>query len=243
MEQFFYDTIYRTESEHWWYRVRRSMVRRLIRHYGFEAEASKPQILDVGCGVGAVLADIQDLGECYGVDASPEAVEFCRKRNIQNIVQADSSSMPYPSNRFDIALCLDVLEHVGDDLETISEIYRVLKPGGIAIIFVPAFSFLWGTSDVVSHHLRRYTRPELLSKAKKAGFSPVRSSYFNTFLFLPILIARLAVKTLRIPIKSENEGLSPGVNSLLHFIFYSESLMLRRMNFPFGVSVMAICKK
>ena len=88
-------------------------------------------------------------------------------------------------------IALDVIEHIKDDEEALKEIYRVLKPQGMAIIAVPAFMFLWGVTDVISHHYRRYTLSELRKKIENRRFSIIRSSYFNTFLFPFIALVRL----------------------------------------------------
>ena len=81
--------------------------------------------------------------------------------------------------------------HIG-----INESYRVLSEGGIFILTVPAFKFLWGIQDMVTGHKRRYSRREIMNKLKEAGFDILKSSYFNFFLFFPILIARRMIQLL-----------------------------------------------
>lgn len=242
MQNNHYKTIYKTESGHWWYKTRRTIIRNFIEKYraGFGDEI---KILDVGCGTGLLLKETESLGTCYGIDVSQKAIDFCKKRGINNVQVADAVRIPYPDNTFDVAVALDVVEHIENDEEAVREIYRVLKPRGIAIITAPAFMFLWGITDVVSYHLRRYTLPELREKIENGNFSIIRSSYFNTFLFPFIALVRLVVRCFRIPIKSENSEGKGLINFVLFIIFYAESMLLRYINFPFGVSVIVICKK
>ena len=242
MENTHYETLYRIESGHWWYKARRKILLNLIKQYRFNF-GKDIKILDMGCGTGLLLKEFEGLGICYGMDISQKAVDFCGKRGINNVQIADAVNIPHPDNKFDIIISLDVIEHIKDDEDALKEIYRVLKPQGVAIITVPAFMFLWGITDVISHHYRRYVLSELQIKIKENHFSIIRSSYFNTFLFPFIALVRLAVRWLRIPMKSENSEGKGIINSVLFLIFYVESVLFRYINFPFGVSAMVICKK
>jgi SAM-dependent methyltransferase len=144
-----------------------------------------------------------------------------------------------------VVLVLDVLEHIEEDRKAIAEIRRVLKPNGVVISFVPAFMMLWGITDEASHHFRRYTKPELVGKLEEANFKIIRSSYFNTFLFFPILLVRKLSKFFPQKYKPEQETdiRSEFMNKVFYLIFKLESLVLRIINFPFGVSLMVIGRK
>lgn len=155
-----YKSIYDIELKHWWYRVRRKFVHDLINKYFKNQRIS---VIDAGCGPGALLAELNIYGDVYGVDFSQEAVDFCKSRGIVNVQKSGIESMPFESNSADLVLALDVLEHIPDDKKGLNEIYRVLKPKGMVIIFVPAFMFLWGITDVSSQHYRRYTLGLLIS--------------------------------------------------------------------------------
>lgn len=242
MENIHYETLYRTELGHWWYKTRRKIIYNLIKRYRLNF-GKDIKILDAGCGTGMLLKELETLGVCYGIDISQMAVDFCKKRGIGNVQIADATNIPYPDNTFDIALALDVIEHIKDDEGALKEIYRVLKPQGMAIIAVPAFMFLWGITDVISQHYRRYALSELRKKIEDRRFSIIRSSYFNTFLFPFIALARLAARRLHIPVKSENSEGKGLINSVFFLIFYVESILFRYISFPFGVSAIVICKK
>jgi ubiquinone/menaquinone biosynthesis C-methylase UbiE len=200
-------------------------------------------ILDVGCGTGAILKELGQYGTITGVDFSETAVAFCKTRGIANVEQGSATDIQRADNTFDLVLALDILEHIENDTKAIAEIQRVLKPNGIAIIFVPTFMFLWGVTDELSHHFRRYTKKELIEKTSVAGLQTIRASYFNTILFFPIALLRLFVRIFKIKIKSENELGSPFINKILYTIFNFERKLLKYTNFPFGVSALIVCQK
>jgi len=248
MEIVAYKLLYESELNHWWDKVRRKIVINFIKRY-YSGSTHRPQILDIGCGTGAMAEEVKGIGSYYGLDVSREAVDFCERRGIENIGLGDVRNIPYGENTFDFVLALDVIEHVDDDFLAVKEIRRVLRPGGITIITVPAFKFLWGPTDVFFHHYRRYRLVELESLLKGNNFSILKLSYFNILLFFPIVIIRMIIKLFHLPDKMEN-NLSRNmindtwiINKTLYLIFYFESILLRCVNFWFGVSALAIGRK
>ena len=211
-------------------------IRAYVRH-------GRLEILDVGCGTGALLREVEAFGNARGIDMSPEAIQYCQRRGLSNVQQGSITNIPFPDNCFDVVMALDVLEHVADDQNGLAEVFRVLKPGGHALLFVPAFRSLWSITDELSHHFRRYTRPEFSGKVAAAGLQIVRSSYFNTFLFLPIALVRLFVRWRNIKLSSEERLMSPLLNRLFFIIFRLESLVFNYVNFPFGISVYILAAK
>ena len=236
-----YKTLYNSEKNHWWYKVRRELIHILIKKY--MGNPKNIYILDVGCGTGALMKELEVYGNVYGIDFSDQAVDFCKSRGIVNVQKSVVEKIPYQDKYFDLVLALDVLEHIPDDKSGIKEIYRVLKPGGTVIIFVPTFMFLWGVTDVISQHYRRYTKIELFSKVKDGGFNVLYSSYFNFFLFIPIAIARYFVNIFKIKIKSENDTGDGFVNKILYKVFSLEIPLIKYFSLPFGVSGMVVVKK
>lgn len=240
MRDIHYLNLYNGEIKHWWYRVRREIVKNIFDKY---ICAKDLKILDVGCGTGALMKELGSYGEVYGLDFSEKAIEFCKKRGEKNLILGSINKIPFEDNFFDVVVSLDVLEHIDDDIGAIFEIRRVLKKGGISIIFVPAFMFLWGKSDELGCHIRRYLVSDLKKKISGVGLSIIRSSYFNTFLFLPILFVRSVVRLFKIKIESENNMNSKFINKVFYIIFHIESLLLKWIKFPFGVSALIISKK
>lgn len=236
-----YEAVYEHEARHWWYRVRRLLAAQFVKDAVTTRGATA--VLDVGCGTGALMKELEQYAEVTGVDMSSTAVQYCKSRGLDRVYQGTLPNLPFEDSMFDVVLALDVLEHVQDDLSATKELQRVLKPGGTAIIFVPAFDILWGNADVEGQHYRRYRKGTLFEVLKGGGFDIVRSTYFNTFLFLPILSVRLLFRMYPHAVVDEFRTGSRPVNAALYAIFRVESMLLRWVPFPFGVSVMAICRK
>src|SRR6185312_12638057 len=176
MQQHTYAIMRRVEESHWWFVGRRQIIRsfleRLVRaRLAGSATASAPaelNILDVGCGTGANLEMLSEFGVAEGVDVSQEALSFCQARGLEKVKLGAAEALPYDDNLFDLTTGLDVVEHLDDDLAGLKEMRRVLHPGGRALLFVPAFMFLWGVQDDISNHRRRYTLKELKDVVRKA---------------------------------------------------------------------------
>ncbi len=235
-----YKSLYDNEMKSWWYRVRRNFILKIIKKY---TKISSLNILDVGCGTGALMIELSHFGNISGIDIAQTAIDFCKTRGISDVKVGNALDIPYSDNSFDVVLALDVLEHIKEDELAIKELKRVLKPNGILITFVPAFMILWGITDTISEHYRRYTRKDFKKKILSSGLDIVIISYFNFFLFIPILIVRKIVNLFNIKVKNENNMTPEPINTILYFIFSIELFVLNYINLPFGVSLFCISKK
>jgi SAM-dependent methyltransferase len=243
MEQYTYSIMYQTEETHWWFVGRRNII--LDQVAQFYGDRNGLRLLDIGCGTGIFVKHLDSYGEAFGLDISLDALSFCRQRGFSRLIQGNGLFIPLSDNSFDIITANDLIEHLEDDVAGLKEFLRVLKPGGRAFIFVPAYQFLWSLQDEISHHKRRYTAGELRRAINASGFELERITYANTLLFPVIYAGRQALKVLRRfkEVQTEN-NLHPGwSNGILTGIFNLEVPILRRMRFPFGVSIMAVCKK
>jgi len=242
MESNSYDVEAKVESFHWWFFVRRRLLRGLLHSLDVPQEFSA---VDIGCGTGSNLRILRSVGlyKVVGLDRSLYALSFAKKKVNLPFVSGDINNLPIQSNSVGLIIAFDVLEHVDNDMNAIRELYQVLRKRGILILTVPAFNFLWGTQDVVTGHKRRYLRKEIANKLREAGFEILKSSYFNFFLFFPILMARRMIRLLGLKIESENEINSPLINFFLKAIFSLESYILKYFSFPFGVSFFCIAQK
>ena len=243
MQQHTYSIMYEVEGKHWWFYGRRKIIEGFVERICREIAKRKPRILDVGCGTGANLQMLSQFGAAEGVDVSSEALEFCRARGLARVKQGAAETLPYEDASFDLVTGLDVVEHLDDDLSGLREMHRVLRPGGRALLFVPAFMFLWGVQDDISHHRRRYTLRELKQKVTEAGLSIERATYANISFFLPILIGRFLMRLTRFRPASENNITIGALNGLLGRILGAEGWWLQRMNFPFGVSIVCVARR
>ena len=241
MKSHTYEILYNVEADHWWFRGRRELIRTQIRSAC--NGACLRRILDIGCGTGMNLTMLGEFGTQFGIDFSADALRLCRRRHPCRLARGDATGLPFPNRSFDLVTALDVIEHLDDDRAAFREIARVLSPGGLAVVFVPTFMFLWGVQDDVSLHKRRYRLPELRRLLTEAGLRVERSSYVNFFLFLPILLVRKLMKLFRVEVESENNINSPFVNWLFTRLFLAEIPLLRVIRFPFGVSAFAIARK
>jgi len=186
---------------------------------------------------------LANYGEAEGVDVSEEALAFCRARGLDKVRLGAAEELPYEDGTFDLVTAFDVVEHMDDDLAGLKEMRRVLRPGGRALLFVPAFMFLWGVQDDVSNHRRRYRLPQLRRVLEQAGFEIERTTYANITFFLPILLGRKLMQVTGIKASNENNINVSALNGVFGSVFGAESWFLRRMNLPFGVSGLCVAKK
>jgi len=244
MQQHTYAIMDRVEDKHWWFVGRRaileSFMRGIVAKIG--ARPSAIRILDVGCGTGANLEMLSQFGEAEGVDVSDDALEFCRGKGL-NVQKGLAEKLPYEDGAFDVTTALDVVEHLDDDIAGLKEMFRVTKMGGYSLIFVPAFMWLWGVQDDISHHRIRYTKSQIIERLEKAGYRIERATYANWTFFAPILAGRTLMKLTGIKPESENNVNVSALNGVFGRLFSSERFWLKNFNFPFGVSIVIVAKK
>ena len=251
MQQHTYAIMRRVEESHWWFVGRRQIIRSFLERVCQELKSARDEkgpdstlsILDVGCGTGANLEMLAEFGEAEGVDVSAEALSFCRQRGLTNVKQGAAESLPYPNDSFDLVTGLDVVEHLDDDLAGLKEMRRVLRRDGRALLFVPAFMFLWGVQDDISNHRRRYTLKELKRVVSEAGLELERATYVNISFFAPILLGRLIMRATGLRPESENNLTIGFLNGVLGKLLAAESWPLRYLNFPFGVSIICVARR
>ena len=175
---------HQAEDRHWWYRGRRQVLEQVIAALALPRQA---RILDAGCGSGRNMIELARRGTVTGVELSDTSVGLARARHTGDVISGSVLQMPFASASFDLAVCLDVLEHLEDDRAALRELRRVVAPGGSLLVTVPAYQWLWSGHDEVNHHYRRYTQRSLRRVAEQAGWQQVRSTHFNSLL-LPVAI-------------------------------------------------------
>ncbi len=244
MQQHTYAIMDRVEDSHWWFVGRRAILEMFLRKLtaNRKSQIEDRKILDIGCGTGANLEMLSQFGTAEGVDVSDDALEFCRKKDLK-VSKGLAETLPYPDETFDITTALDVIEHLDDDIAGLKEMYRVTKTGGHALIFVPAFMWLWGVQDDISNHRIRYTKKQIVDRLTKAGFTVERATYANFTFFAPILGGRTLMRLTGIKPESENNVNISALNGLFGKIFSAERHLLNKFNFPFGVSIVVTARK
>lgn len=243
MQQHTYSIMRAVEGAHWWFVGRRRIIESFLRDICLKLDTPLPQILDVGCGTGANLEMLAHFGKVQGVDVSPDAVAFCRDRGLNNVREGEAEKLPFADGSFDLVTALDVVEHLDDDRLGLREMLRVLRPGGMALLFVPAFMFLWGVQDDVSNHRRRYTMSTLKQAVEDSGFVVERATYANLTFFAPILAGRLLMRATGLRPASENNINVGFLNGILGRVLGAERLLLHKMNLPIGVSAICIARR
>lgn len=245
MDTGFYKEYFAVEKKHWLMRVRRKVIHDQLEKYLGPIDAKK--ILDVGSGSGVLIGELQSKGiEAHGVDSAREAIEFGGAQGVRNLVLMPSTNkLPFPDSHFDCVLAMDVLEHLHDENDVLNEVKRVLKKDGIFLVTVPAYMFLWGRQDEVSHHFRRYTMGRIIQLFRADGsFEILKRSYFNTFLFPLVAVVRVGTWMLNLKQKGSDFELNNGlINTLFFIVFDLERRVLKHLNFPFGVSILLVLKK
>jgi len=246
MDEALYDEIFLLESRHWWFRAKRRIVRALLRHHLPSRTEAPLRVCDVGCGCGMMLLDLHAAGyEAVGVDDSPKALDYCRRRGALVTQGTLPDGLPLPPASVDAALLLDVLEHVEDDGASLRAVLEIVRPGGIVIATVPAYRFLWTRRDEFHHHKRRYGARQF---REVLGAHPrgriVLLSFMNTVLFPMALAERLIRRvwpekkaaTLRLP-------WAP-INRALEASFASERFLLSRgIPLPWGLSLVGVVRR
>jgi SAM-dependent methyltransferase len=175
---------HQAENRHWWYRGRRTVIEGVMAGLGLPPQA---RILDAGCGSGRNMIEFARFGTVTGVELSTMSVELARARGCGEVIEGSVLEMPFADDSFDLAVSLDVIEHLDDDLAAMRELRRTVAPGGALLVTVPAYQWLWSGHDVINHHHRRYTRRSMQRVAEQAGWRQVRTTYFNSLL-LPVAI-------------------------------------------------------
>jgi ubiquinone/menaquinone biosynthesis C-methylase UbiE len=240
------------EDRHAWFAGRTRAIQKYL-----DAELlpalEKRRILDIGCGAGNMAHHLAQYGTVIGLDNNPRPLGVAVQRGL-DVCQGLGDGLPFADESFDIVALLDTIEHIPDELETLHECYRVLKPGGKLLITVPAFMWLWSYNDEINAHQRRYTAPELQQKLELTGLRVTRISY-NNFFLLPLIAGIRVLRSYQPDLDSphitpdedvyqvEMEPIPEPANTILHVVGWVEAELLARTSLPFGTSVLCIAEK
>lgn len=233
--------MFRVEQTHWWYRA----LHRLI-FDTLEKELPdwrKKAILDAGCGTGAILKQLGNEERNVGVDLAPEAISFCYQRGLNNVWQADICALPFANASFDAVICSSVLYHqwVKDVARAVREMHRVLRPGGLLLLNVPALRFLHSAHDEAVMTAHRFKKKEIRLLLLENGFAIRLLTYWTTLLFPLAVIARTLGGS------ATGSDFDFTADSLTHRFFSRvmtlELQLLRKLSLPFGVALLAAGRK
>lgn len=232
------------ERDYWWFQGRRQVILSTLDQ--FQPAGPRPVLLDIGCGTGMLLQDLEKRGFATGLDFSSIALEYCQKGGSANLGRADVRHLPVKSGSVDLITALDLIEHIEDDHGLMGEFYRVLKPGGIAVMSVPAHKKMWSRHDVALHHFRRYEKREFLQLVEGSGLRPLKYTYSMATAYFPAILFRW-IKNLVVarnaPPKTDQFKLPRPANALLRQALSVEAAILKRKDLPFGLSLLCVARK
>ena len=183
------------EDQMWYFRslhahVRRELGQRLG-ETGTKARAAgalRPHILDAGCGTGGMLLRLREQEPTWtwaAIDFMPIACELARQRCGPgvDIRVASITELPFADQSFDAVVSADVVCQVENPETAAKEFFRVLRPGGIVVMNVPAYMWMWSYHDDAVHTKHRYTRPEVDALMAGAGFIDRKTTHWNALPF------------------------------------------------------------
>ncbi len=239
----------RAESHHFWFRGFRAFVAPLVRRAA--AGRTDLAIVDCGCGTGANLDWLRRFGRATGFDLSETGLRLGRARGRTRLVRASVVAAPFPDASFDLVTSFDVLYSLTDldERGALLEMYRLLRPGGYALINVAAMESLRGDHSVLSREVRRYSRDLLCSRVRSAGFAVERLTYAFASLYAPMWLARAWQR--RRGLRREDDraaqheiAVPPApLNAVLTALVRLEAAWLRRLDLPFGSSLICLARK
>jgi len=244
MQEFIYHDLYANEDKLWRSVSTRNMLFEFWKKYRLAipplCQGRCYDIFELGPGAGATLQFFNKYGKVSGLDTSKLSQQYCLARGISNVMVSNAKTFPLKSKSFDLCLAVDVIEHIESPQQAINELYRVCRPGGLVMMVIPAFQFLWSDRDVRLDHYHRYTTKEIRILVGNAGFEVLKLSYINFFYF-PILWSLVKIKKGRL--KTDVATVPGFLNWVLLKFLDVETSLLKRVNFPLGYSTLLVAKR
>jgi trans-aconitate methyltransferase len=254
-----FNVLIQMQRDHFWYRGRHKLLLNVLKkevpnHF---AKTCDLRAIDMGGGCGGWLEYLHDrqpsmFQQLALGDSSIRALTLAEPfvRNIAERYQVDLLDIVW-SEEWDVVFLLDVLEHIPDHGEALRQIRKCMRPGGLLFVTTPALNFFWSYNDELAHHQRRYCKRDFQDMARNADLKLLRADYFMFFLSPALLLSRLLSRTStsasldqrreylerthRIPVQP--------VNRILTGIFSIEALMVNRVGFPWGTSILALLQR
>jgi len=227
------------ERDHFWWVSRRELVRRLIGEAGL---GTGPSVLDVGCGSGVLARELSTAGAAVSaVDVASHPDWGTGDRSPQ-FLEGDYLELAESLGTFDCLLALDVMEHIEDEGAFAGSLRKNLRPGGLAIVTVPAYQWMWSGHDDINQHFRRYTKRRLLTALEGGDLEVTRCGYIFFGLIVPKIVSK-GTERLR-----DDDGVgvpsAPLNRGALTYFRWEHRLANRFRNFlPAGTSVIAVCRR
>lgn len=241
-----YEALARIEPHNFWFTARNALITRALRRHFPDAKT----FLEVGCGTGFVLSEIERQFPqltLYGSEINSGGLAFAAGRAKRaTLFQMDARHIPF-RDELDVIGAFDVIEHIEEDEAVLAEMHDAVRAGGGLLLTVPQHPRLWSTHDDVAHHKRRYTRNELVTKVENAGFEVLRTTGFVSLL-LPAMLAHRKLFGSRNK-KPDTFGAEAGLhvggvlNGVLSTVMTVERGLTRVASLPFGGSLLLVGRR
>jgi len=232
------------EADNFWFRSRNQLIVWALRHYFPEAK----NLLEIGCGTGFVLSGIKEALpelDLSGSEVLSAGLGFAAQRlpGVE-LFQMDARRIPF-TEEFDVIGAFDVLEHVNEDDQILSQMHQATRKHGGILVTVPHHPFLWSRADDYARHVRRYTSAELTRKVKQAGFEVIRVTSFVSLLLPFLVLSRFKQRFER---KEFDPTSELRINSLMNtglerILGLERSLIRQGLSFPVGGSLLLIARR
>jgi SAM-dependent methyltransferase len=246
----YFDVMAKVARDHWWYRARRDWLAQELADHIPRGEWS----LDVGCGTGEAMGTLGGLvtpegggpddvvGAVAGTDLSEHVLGHVIRRDPgTRVLKSLATQLPFPDRCAGSVVSMCVIEHLDDDLGALREYHRVLRPGGVLYVSVPAYQWLWGTHDDLAAHRRRYSARLLLDTVRAAGFEVDRHTYLFSFLVPPAVLMRRTPLRKRLHVtEDEVSMMHPVADAGFALLARAERAIGRRWRVPFGLSILLV---
>jgi len=233
------------EDRHFWFRGLRTNARTALQRALAGSRADL--IIDCGTGTGRNLDWLSDFGRVIGVERSPTGLRVAHEHR-RPVIAGSVTHLPFADACARVVTSFDVFVTLDDaaEMEAAREMYRVLAPGGVALVHAAALNVLHGSHSVLTEEKRRYSRGSLRALLQRAGFSIDRVTYTNMMTLPLVLAVRLkdqltgqadtaSAQDLKVPVAP--------INAALGALLSLESAWLRAGKLPLGSSILAVARK
>lgn len=238
-----YANMERMEGTHWYYAGKREIARGWLQRV--RPPAATDTLLDCGAGTGRFAREMEAHCRVLVLDDHEEALRLLRAHfRPDQILSLAGDRVPLPDGSLQYVTALDVLEHTPDDRAVVDGFHRLLQPGGVALVTVPASMALWSDWDEVLHHFRRYSRPQLRALFPPDRWEIVQANYTNVVVYPAVWLVRKWRRWFPSRAggtRSEDRMPSPAVNAILRWLFVRPAFW--RLPLPFGVSLLLVARR
>ena len=248
MEPQVYEQFSQLEDVHWWFCARRHYISSIVKRL-FGTDRQNLTFCEIGAGTGGNLPLLTRFAQVDAVEMNDAARQMIESKSIAGLENLYSGYLPNDMpllKVYDAVFCLDVVEHVENDVAAVAKLSTYVKDDGYLITTVPAYQWLWSAHDEANHHFRRYTLDSYLELFQNTDLKIVYASYFNTLLFPLAAISRSFQGLSNSASSNSNKSLKlPNrvINFVLLKIFRLEAIIAGRVKMPFGLSIIVVAQK